>query len=192
MTFLPICETQQGDVTGYVPSNLVSITDGQIYLSIDLFNKGQRPAIDFGLSVSRIGSKAQWSAMKELSGKLRLEYVQYQELIQMTQLRTNLSGEAAARLKRGETITTLLVQDKHQPVAMEDQILHLYALKSGMLDEFSTEQIRRLKKELGKAMREWHAGPMADLRKGKRLTPEIKQAFDDGLKRYLQNLMAEG
>lgn len=192
MTFFPICDILQGDVTGYVPSNLVSITDGQIYLSTDLFNKGIRPAIDFGLSVSRIGSKAQWGAMKELSGKLRLEYVQYQELLGMTQLRTNLSGEAAARIKRGETITTLLVQDKHQPVAMEDQILHLYALKSGMLDEFSSEQVKRFKKEFGQVMREWHPGPMADLRKQRKLSAEIKQAFEDGLKRYLQTLMAEG
>ena len=192
MTFFPICDILQGDVTGYVPSNLVSITDGQIYLSVDLFNKGIRPAIDFGLSVSRIGSKAQWAAMKELSGKLRLEYVQYQELIQMTQLRTNLSGEAAARLKRGETITTLLVQDKNQPVAMEDQILHLFGLKSGMLDEFSSEQIRRFKREFGDAMRQWYPEPMVELRKQKRMKPEIKQVFEEGLKRYLQNLMAEG
>ena len=192
MTFLPICDILQGDVTGYVPSNLVSITDGQIYLSTELFNKGIRPAIDFGLSVSRIGSKAQWPAMKELSGRLRLEYVQYQELLQMTQLRTNLSSEAAARLKRGETITALLVQDKNQPAAMEDQVLQLYALRSGMLDEFSLEQIRRFKREFGPAIRKWFPELVADIRKQRRITGELKRLMDEALKRYLQDLMQEG
>jgi F-type H+-transporting ATPase subunit alpha len=191
MTFLPICDILQGDVTGYIPSNLISITDGQIYLSTDLFNKGIRPAIDFGLSVSRIGSKAQWPAMKELSGRLRLEYVQYQELLQMTQLRTNLSAEAAARLRRGETITSLLVQDKNQPVAMEDQVLHLYALRSGILDEFSADQVRRFKREFGPAVRTWFPQLSAELRKQKKLTPSLKPLLDEALKRYLQELMNE-
>jgi F-type H+-transporting ATPase subunit alpha len=189
MTFLPICDILQGDVTGYIPSNLVSMTDGQIYLSTDLFNKGTKPAIDFGLSVSRIGSKAQWPVIKELSGRLRLEYVQYQELLQMTQLRTNLSGEAAARLRRGETITELLIQDKNQPAAMEDQVIQLYALRAGLLDQFSVEQLRRFKQELGPLMREWFPQLVPTLRKEKRLTPEIKRVLDEGLKRYLQGLM---
>ena len=192
MTFFPICDILQGDVTGYVPSNLVSITDGQIYLSTELFNKGIRPAIDFGLSVSRIGSKAQWAAMKDLSGRLRLEYVQYQELLQMTQLRTNLSNEAAARLKRGETITALLVQDKNRPAAMEDQIMQLHALRAGMLDEFSTEQIRKFKREFGGKVQQWFPELAVELRKQKKLTPEIKRMMDESLKRYLQELMKEG
>src|SRR3989338_6248937 len=164
MTFLPVCDILQRDVTGYVPSNLVSMTDGQVYFSTDLFNKGIKPAIDFGLSVSRIGSKAQWPAMKELSGRLRLEYVQYQELLQMTQLRTNLSSEAEARLRRGETITALLTQDKHQPAAMEDQVLQLYALRAGILDQFSVEQVKRFKRGFGPLVREWSPQLVADLR----------------------------
>jgi F-type H+-transporting ATPase subunit alpha len=191
MTFLPLCDILQGDVTGYIPSNLVSITDGQLYLSTDLFNKGTRPAIDFGLSVSRIGSKAQWPAMKELSGRLRLEYVQYQELLQMTQLRTNLSAEASARLRRGETITELLLQDKNHPVPMEDQVMHLYALRAGVLDEFSVEQLRRFKREFGQSVRSGSPELAAGLREQKKLTPEIKQLLDEALKRYLQELMRE-
>ena len=186
MTFLPICDILQGDVTGYVPSNLVSMTDGQIYLGTELFNKGIRPSIDLGLSVSRIGSKAQWPAMKELSGRLRLEYVQYQELLQMTQLRTNLSSEAEARLKRGETITTLLLQDKNQPAAMEDQIMQLYALRKGLLDDFSIEQVKQFKRELGQAVREWFPALAADLRASKTLTPEITRVLDESLRRYLK------
>jgi F-type H+-transporting ATPase subunit alpha len=192
MTFLPICDILQGDVTGYVPSNLVSITDGQIYMSTELFNKGIRPAIDFGLSVSRIGSKAQWAGMRELSGRLRLEYVQYQELLQMTQLRTNVSGEAATRLKRGETITALLTQDKNEPAAMEDQIMQLYALRANILDEFSTEQIRKFKREFGPAVREWYPDLLTEMRAQRKLTPEIKKRLDEALKRYLQGLMSEG
>lgn len=192
MTFLPICDILQGDVTGFVPSNLISMTDGQIYLSTSLFNKGIKPAIDFGLSVSRIGSKAQWPAMKELSGKLRLEYVQYQELLQMTQLRTSLSGDAEARLKRGEAITGLLVQDKHQPVAVEDQVTQLYALRRGVLDELSSAQLKRFKREFGEAVRQWAPQLVSELRQKKVLAPEAKTMLDDCLKRYLQQLMAQG
>lgn len=191
MTFLPICDILQGDVTGFVPSNLVSMTDGQIYLSTALFNKGLKPAIDFGLSVSRIGSKAQWAAMREVSSRLRLEYVQYQELLQMTQLRTNLSSEAASKLKRGEAITALLVQDKYQPVATEDQVLQLYALRRGLLDELSLDQVKRMKRELGAAVRQWAPQLMGELRQHKALTPEIKRGLDEQLKRYLQELMTE-
>ena len=192
MTFLPICDILQGDLTGYVPSNLVSMTDGQIYLGTELFNKGIRPAIDFGLSVSRIGSKAQWPGMKELSGRLRLEYVQYQELLQMTQLRTSLSSEAEARLKRGETITALLVQDKNHPIAMEEQIIQLYALRKGVLDPLSLEQVKQFKKEFQKLFQEWFPAFYQDLRQAKTLTPEIKRVLDEGLRRYLKHAGTEG
>ncbi len=191
MTFLPICDILQGDVTGFVPSNLVSMTDGQIYLNTTLFNKGIKPAIDFGLSVSRIGSKAQWPAMRELSGKLRLEYVQYQELLQMTQLRTNLSAEAEGRLKRGEAITALLVQDKNSPAAMEDQVTQLYALWRGTLDEFSSAQTKQFKREFGTSLREWAPQLMQDLRSNKVLTAEMKRTLDECLQRYLQQLVLQ-
>jgi F-type H+-transporting ATPase subunit alpha len=188
MTFLPICDILQGDVTGFVPSNLVSMTDGQIYLNTTLFNKGIKPAIDFGLSVSRIGSKAQWPAMKELSGRLRLEYVQYQELLQMTQLRTNLSAEAEAKLRRGEAITGLLVQEKNQPVPMEDQIIHLYALRKGLLDQLTAAQLKRFKREFGAFLRQEAASFFEKLRREKVLNAEMKKLLDDALLRYLQQL----
>jgi len=146
MTFLPIVEILQGDVTGYIASNLISMTDGQIYFSTSLFNKGTRPAIDFGLSVSRIGNKAQWPAMKALSGQLRLEYIQYQELLQMTQLRTTgLSKEAEDRMRRGQAITQLLIQDKNKPLAMEAEIMYLFALSMGLLDTLSSSDVRKFK-----------------------------------------------
>ncbi len=148
MTFLPIVEVLQGDVTGYVSSNLISMTDGQIYFSTSLFNKGTKPAIDFGLSVSRIGNKAQWPAMKALSSQLRLEYIQYQELLQMTQLRTTgLSKEAEERMKRGQAITQLLIQDKNKPIPMEAEIMYLFALSTGVLDTLSTQDVQKFKVE---------------------------------------------
>ncbi len=146
MTFLPIVEILQGDVTGFISSNLISMTDGQIYFSTSLFNKGVRPAIDFGLSVSRIGNKAQWPAMKALSGQIRLEYIQYQELLQMTQLRTTgLSKEAEERMKRGQAITQLLIQDKNKPLPMEAEIMYLFALSMGLLDTLSATDVRKFK-----------------------------------------------
>jgi F-type H+-transporting ATPase subunit alpha len=190
MTFLPICDILQGDVTGFIPSNLVSMTDGQIYLSTTLFNKGIKPAIDFGLSVSRIGSKAQWPAMRDVSGQLRLEYVQYQELLQMTQLRTNLSSEAETRLKRGEAITALLVQDKHEPVPMEDQILQLYALRRGVLDELTPAKIKQFKGGFPSAVRQRAPELMEELRRAKTWTAAMKQAADAQLKGFLHELLA--
>ncbi len=192
MTFLPICDILQGDVTGFVPSNLVSMTDGQIYFNTSLFNKGIKPAIDFGLSVSRIGSKAQWPAMRELSGRLRLEYVQYQELLQMTQLRTNLSKEAEAKLKRGEAITNLLVQDKTQPVPMEDQVTQLYALRRGVLDELPAAQVKRFKQEFGTFLQQTAPQLVQELRTTKTLTAEVKRALDEQLRTYLEQLVSSG
>ncbi|MBU1124783.1 MAG: F0F1 ATP synthase subunit alpha, partial [Candidatus Omnitrophica bacterium] len=149
MTFLPIVDILQGDVTGYIPTNLISMTDGQLYFSTALFNKGFKPPIDFGLSVSRIGNKAQWPAMKELSKSLRLDYLQYKELLQMTQLRTTgLSKDAEARLRRGEVINQLIIQDKNKPIPLEDQIIYLFALAKGILDNLSASQIRQFKEEI--------------------------------------------
>ncbi|HTZ11088.1 MAG TPA: F0F1 ATP synthase subunit alpha, partial [Candidatus Margulisiibacteriota bacterium] len=149
MTFFPIVEILQGDVTGYISTNIISMTDGQLYFSTSLFNKGFKPAIDFGLSVSRIGNKAQWPAMKELTKSLRLDYLQYKELLQMTQLRaTGLSKEAEARLKRGEAINQLIIQDKNKPVPIEAQVIYLFALTRGILDTLTSSQARQFKQDI--------------------------------------------
>jgi len=149
MTFFPIIETLQGDLTSYIPNNIISMTDGQIYFSSALFYKGVKPAIDFGLSVSRIGNKAQWPAMRKLSQDLRLEYLQYQELLQITRLRaTGLSEDAQARLKKGELITQLIGQDRYCPVPLEGQIIYLFALNLGMLNTLSNSGIKKFKNEI--------------------------------------------
>lgn len=187
MTFLPIVEILQGDVTGYISTNLISMTDGQIYFNTTLFNKGTRPAVDFGLSVSRIGSKAQWAAMRDVSKSLRIEYLQYQELLQMSQIRTSgLSKEAEARLKRGAAMTLLLNQDKQKPLSIEWQILNLYALNKGLLDMLSTEQIKNFKENFFHFVLKSDASLIKSMREGKVLTNEIKDKINTKLKEYFE------
>jgi len=190
MTFFPIVEILQGDVTGYVPTNLISMTDGQLYFSTSLFYKGFKPAIDFGLSVSRIGNKAQWPAMKSLSKSLRLDYLQYKELLQMTQLRTTgLSKEAEARLKRGEAINQLIIQVKNKPVSMEEQILYLYALNKGILDNLSATQIRQFKAEILAFISKLHPDFAPTIRKTQELDDDIKAKIESALKEYFTQMI---
>ena len=188
MTFLPIVDILQGDMTGYISTNLISMTDGQIYFNSGLFNKGIRPAVDFGLSVSRIGNKAQWSAMRDVSKNLRLEFVQYQELLQMSQIRaTAVSKEAESRLKRGAALTEILVQDKNKPLPIEQQIMVLYALNKGLLDPLTADQIRKFKFEFYEVMLSSEPTLMQMLRESKKLSPELKEKMDKKLEEYFRN-----
>lgn len=190
MTFLPIVEILQGDVTGYVSTNLISMTDGQLYFSTALFNKGFKPSIDFGLSVSRIGNKAQWQAMKDLSKSLRLDYLQYKELLQMTQLRTTgLSKEAEARLKRGEGINQLIVQDKNKPVSIEEQVIYLYSLNRSFLDNLSSNQIKQFRRDILLFVNKRHPEFCAKLRETKQLSDDLKTKLEECLKEYLKDVL---
>jgi F-type H+-transporting ATPase subunit alpha len=191
MTFFPIVDILQGDVTGYIPTNLISMTDGQLYFSTSLFNKGMKPAIDFGLSVSRIGNKAQWPAMKELSKTLRLDYLQYKELIQMTQLHTTgLSKDAEQRLKRGEVLNQLIVQGKNLPISLETQIVYLLGLNLGLLDNLSGNQLKQFKEEILGFINKRYPEYVIEVRKTRELSPDLKQKLQDGLKEYLGNIAA--
>lgn len=143
MTFLPIVETQQGDVTGYIPSNLISMTDGQIYLNSNLFREGFRPAIDLTLSVSRIGNKVQPEALKEVSSRLRLEYSQYNELLRLTRLKTRVSSEFSEKLKRGMTLCDLYKQGVHEPVSFVEQVVFFYAFKRNILEILPEESLQK-------------------------------------------------
>ncbi|MFH1593572.1 MAG: F0F1 ATP synthase subunit alpha [Candidatus Omnitrophota bacterium] len=190
MTFLPIVEILQGDVTGYISTNLISMTDGQLYFSTTLFNKGIKPAIDFGLSVSRIGNKAQWPAMKELSKSLRLEYLQYKELVQMTQLRaTGISKDAEMKLKRGEVMNQLIVQDKNAPVSMEEQIIYLYALMLGLLDTLSINQVKQFKENVLIFIEKRYPTFCAAVRKTRELDDEMKKELESSLKDYIKEMI---
>ena len=190
MTFFPIVEILQGDVTGYISTNLISMTDGQLYFSTALFNKGFKPAIDFGLSVSRIGNKAQWPVMKQLSKSLRLDYLQYKELLQMTQLRTTgLSKEAELRLKRGESINQLIIQDKNKPISMEEQIIYLYALNKGVLDNLSSNQLKQFRQEIALFVNKLCPEFFSQIRSTQELSDELKNKLDERLKDYLKEMV---
>jgi F-type H+/Na+-transporting ATPase subunit alpha len=148
LTALPIIETQAGDVSGYIPTNVISITDGQIYLVPELFNSGVRPAIDVGISVSRVGGNAQIKAMKQVAGKLRLDLTQYRELQTFAQFGTELDRTSQAQLDRGVRLTEVLKQDQYAPLPVEKQVLIIYAGNRGFLDGFPTGRVREYEKKL--------------------------------------------
>ena len=188
MTFLPMIEILQGDVTGYVPTNLISITDGQVYFSTALFNKGVKPPIDFGLSVSRIGNKGQWPAMKDVSKMLRLEYLQYQELLAMTQLRSGgLSKDSEQRLKRGEALSHLLTQYKNCPISVPEQVFCLIALSNGLLDGRSGDAVKKFRAEILEFMGVEEGETLAALIKTKKLAEGSKEKFLGAIKKYFEN-----
>ena len=141
LTALPIIETQEGDVSAYIPTNVISITDGQIYLETNLFNSGIRPAIDVGLSVSRVGGNAQIKAMKSVAGTLRLDLAQYRELEAFAKFGSDLDQATLAQLTRGERMVEILKQNQYVPVDVEKQVAIIFAASKGHLDDFPVEQI---------------------------------------------------
>lgn len=143
LTALPIIETQGGDITSYIPTNVISITDGQIYLESDLFYSGVRPAINVGLSVSRVGGKGQAKAMRKVSGKLRLDLAQYRELVTFLQFGSELDKATQDQITRGERVVEILKQGQYAPLSLGKQIMIIYAGVNGMLDDLSVEQVRR-------------------------------------------------
>ncbi len=139
MTFLPICETQQGDVTGYICSNLISMTDGQLYLSSELFYEGVKPAVDVGLSVSRIGNKVQSPLLRAAAGSLRLELLQHQELMRLTRFAVSAAEDMADRRRRGELLRRLMIQAAHAPMSLDDQALLFFAYQTGWLERVTDD-----------------------------------------------------
>ena len=187
MTFFPIVDTLQGDITGYIPSNLVSMTDGQIYLNSALFSAGFKPSVDLGLSVSRIGNKVQCPAMKELSGSLRLEYIQYNDLLKVTRFKAGVSDEVDARLRHGKIATWLFVQEKNKPRSLEEQLILLYALKRNVLDPLPAEEVDYFKKNIIGFARKKFPQLITDLSTKKELTSQIRQQLDDCLVEFFKN-----
>jgi F-type H+-transporting ATPase subunit alpha len=184
MTFLPIVETLQGDVARYIPSNLISMTDGQIYTSAPLFSEGFKPAIDLGLSVSRIGNKVQWPAMKALSGMLRLEFVRYTELVKLTRIKAGVSEDVERRLNKGRVVAEILKQDKASPVPMEEQVIILYALAKGFLERVAPADVANYQKSL-MAHIVAHRPELLRLLVEKRdLTKEIREGLDEQLRLF--------
>jgi F-type H+-transporting ATPase subunit alpha len=148
LTALPIIETQAGDVSAYIPTNVISITDGQIFLEADLFNSGVRPAINVGISVSRVGGNAQIKAMKQVAGKIKLELAQYREVQAFSQFASDLDKSTQQQLNRGQRLVELLKQPQYQPVEVEDQIIAIFAASNAFLDDLPVESVRRFESEL--------------------------------------------
>ncbi|MEL0083805.1 MAG: F0F1 ATP synthase subunit alpha, partial [Gammaproteobacteria bacterium] len=148
LTALPIIETQAGDVSAFVPTNVISITDGQIFLETDLFNAGIRPAINAGLSVSRVGGAAQTKIIKKLGGGVRLSLAQYRELAAFAQFASDLDEATRAQLERGQRVTQLMIQPQYRPLSVADQGLSLFAVSEGYLDDLALDQIGRFEREM--------------------------------------------
>ena len=146
LTALPIIETQAGDVSAYIPTNVISITDGQIFLETELFNQGIRPAVNVGLSVSRVGSAAQTKAMKKVAGSIKLELAQYREMAAFAQFGSDLDASTQKLLNRGSKLTELLKQDQYSPMTVAEQVVSVYSGVKGYLDSINTSQIRSFEK----------------------------------------------
>ncbi|MDO4539562.1 MAG: F0F1 ATP synthase subunit alpha [Syntrophomonadaceae bacterium] len=164
ITALPIIETQAGDVSAYIPTNVISITDGQIYLESDLFNAGQRPAINAGLSVSRVGGSAQTKAMKSVAGQLRLDLAQYRELAAFAQFGSDLDKATMARLTRGERVTEVLKQGQYVPMSMEDQVVIIYCGVKGFLDDLPNDKVGAFEEDFLKFMHSAYAEVLKTIR----------------------------
>ena len=184
LTALPLIETQAGDISAYIPTNVISITDGQIYLESDLFYAGIRPAINVGLSVSRVGGAAQIKAMKQVAGRLRLELAQYRELAAFAQFGSELDKATQKLLHRGERLTELLKQNQYEPLPVEKQVIIIYAGTNGYVDKYPVSSLRKYEKELYKFLDENYKDLLNELRTKKEITEEIKKKLDSALTEF--------
>ncbi|MBK5255570.1 MAG: F0F1 ATP synthase subunit alpha [Vicinamibacteria bacterium] len=175
LTAIPIIETQAGDISAYIPTNVISITDGQIFLEADLFNSGIRPAINVGNSVSRVGGSAQVKAMKSVAGRLRLDLAQYRELAAFAMFASDLDKSTQATLARGQRMTEFLKQDQYSPLSMEKQVIGMYAGINGFLDAYAVGDVRRYERELHAHLDARHPGLLKEISEKKELTKELTE-----------------
>ena len=183
LTALPFIETQAGDVSAYIPTNVISITDGQIYLEADLFNSNVRPAINVGLSVSRVGGSAQTKAMRSVAGSLRLELAQYRELAAFAQFGSDLDKSSQQQLNRGRRLVEILKQGQYQPLPMEKQVLIVFAGTNAFLDDVPVEICRRFESELYRFVENAHPSVLQTIRE--------KKVIDEALKTEIKNVLTE-
>jgi F-type H+/Na+-transporting ATPase subunit alpha len=184
LTAIPIIETQAGDISAYIPTNVISITDGQIFLEADLFNSGIRPAINVGNSVSRVGGSAQVKAMKTVAGRLRLDLAQYRELAAFAMFASDLDKSTQNTLARGQRMTEFLKQDQYAPVSMEKQVIGMYAGINGFLDTYAVSDVRRYEKELHAHLDARHPGLLKEIAEKKELTKEITERVKAALTEF--------
>ena len=184
LTALPIIETLAGDVTAYIPTNVISITDGQIFLEADLFHAGQRPAVNAGISVSRVGGNAQIKAMKQVSGTLRLELAQYRELSAFAQFGSDLDRDSKKRLEKGKRIVEILKQDQYKPMPVERQVLVLYAIVNDFLSDIKVEDVIRFEREFLEFANTHYRDLLKKITIEKTLTEEIKKEIEECIKEF--------
>ncbi|MDX6693838.1 MAG: F-type H+/Na+-transporting ATPase subunit alpha [Blastocatellia bacterium] len=190
LTSLPIIETQAGDISAYIPTNVISITDGQIFLEADLFNSGIRPAINVGNSVSRVGGSAQIKAMKAVAGTLRIDLAQFRELQAFAQFGSDLDQATQNQIARGQRLTEVLKQPQYQPIDVEKQVLIIWAATNGKLDDVPVENVRRFETELLRFVENSHPSLLQNIREKKNLTDDIKadlnQVLNDFKERWAE------
>jgi F-type H+/Na+-transporting ATPase subunit alpha len=190
LTALPIIETQANDVSAYIPTNVISITDGQIYLESDLFNAGQRPALNVGISVSRVGSAAQTSAMKKVAGPLKLDLAQYRELAAFAQFASDLDKATRDQLTRGEKTSEVLKQPQYEPLPVEKQVAILWVVTNGYLDEVPTPRIRDFEQRFYRFLESERAGLLKTLGDKKALSDEIVDGLREATEAFKQTFLA--
>jgi F-type H+-transporting ATPase subunit alpha len=191
LTALPIVETKAGDISAYIPTNVISITDGQIYLDADLFNAGQRPAIDTGNSVSRVGGSAQIKAMRKVAGTLRLDLNQYRELQSFAQFGSDLDRATQQTLARGERLTAILKQDERDPMPVEEQVVVIFAASNGYLDDVEPGDIPDWEDQFRDYMRDSNAEILESIREEKQLSDETEQKLREAIEHFNENYEPE-
>jgi F-type H+-transporting ATPase subunit alpha len=190
LTALPIIETQAGDLSAYIPTNVISITDGQIFLEGDLFNQGQRPAVNVGLSVSRVGGAAQVKAMRQVAGRLRLDLAQYRDLAAFAQFASDLDKATQDQLSRGRRLMEILKQPQYQPLSVEKQVLIIYAGTNGHLDRIEVADALAYETELFRFIDTRHPGILTSLRETKAMSDELKVEIEVALKEFGEQFLA--
>ncbi len=190
LTALPIIETQAGDVSAYIPTNVISITDGQIYLEPELFYSGIRPAINVGLSVSRVGGNAQTKAMKQVAGRLRLELAQYREMAAFAKFGSDLDKSTQALLARGARLTELLKQDLYAPYSVEQQVVLLYAGTNGYIDQYPESALLKYEKEMLAYIEAEHPAILKSVRDKKQVEPSTEESLKQALDAFKQKFIA--
>src|SRR6202158_236682 len=190
LTALPVIETQANDLSAFIPTNVISITDGQIYLQSDLFNAGQRPALNVGISVSRVGGDAQTKAMRQVSGKLRLDLAQYRELAAFAQFASDLDTATRNQLERGARLTELLKQDKYQPVPLAEQVSVLYAGTQGFIDKVPVARVKDFETGLYRFLETERPKVLEELGQTKALSDDLTSALDEAVTAFKTSFLA--
>ena len=191
LTSLPFIETQAGDVSAYIPTNVISITDGQIFLEADLFNSNVRPAVNVGISVSRVGGNAQIKAMRQVAGSLRLELAQYRALAAFAQFGSDLDKASQQQLNRGQRLVELLKQGQYSPLPVEKQVLAIFAGTNGFLDDLPVNQVRPFEAEMYRFAENAHPGILAEIKEKKVISDELKAQLQNMLKELKPRFLAE-